>query len=155
MACYYQSMDSDSAISRKRYDDKQLRHAFPYWLPALYGAACIFLIPWTAVLAYFLPPRYDAHHWGIAWAGFDIFEIVLFALTALLAVRKSSWTALTATMLGTVLVVDAWFDVLTARTGWQQQEALVEAVVEVSIAAVSYWLAHRIFNDVRHRQIKP
>lgn len=138
-----------------RYDDKHLNRIFPHWVPLLYGAACLVLIPWTVWLAYLLPPRYQSHHWDIAWTGFDIFLVVTFALTAWLAVKKSSWTALSATILGTVLLTDAWFDVLTAKPGREQRDALIESVIELVLATLSYALAHRIFNEVRHHTIKP
>lgn len=138
-----------------RYDDKHLEQVFPHWLPLLYGAACLFLIPWTIFLAYKLPPRYQSHHWDIAWTGFDAFLVVIFALTAWLAVKKSSWTALISTILGTILLTDAWFDVLTARPGRAQRDAIAESFLEVTLAVLSYSLAHRIFNDARHKRINP
>ncbi|HET9174645.1 MAG TPA: hypothetical protein VFN56_05215, partial [Candidatus Saccharimonadales bacterium] len=110
-----------------RYDDKHLEKVFPKWLPRLYGAACICLIPWTIFLAVKLPPHYQSHHWDAAWTGFDVFLIIAFALTAWLAVKKSSWTALTATALGTILIMDAWFDILTAKPGKAQHEAIAES----------------------------
>lgn len=140
----------------RRYNDKHLRRVFPGWVPIIYGLACLVLIPWTILLGYLLPPVYVSHHWDVAWAGFDVFEALLFALTAILAVKKSSWTALSAAMLGTVLLIDAWFDVLTARSGMDQYKAIVEALfVELPLAVISYALSHRIFNDARHHQIKP
>jgi hypothetical protein len=142
--------------SRGKYNDQHLRKVFPAWLPLLYGTACGVLIPWTIYLSYLLPPRYVSHHWDIAWTGFDIFEIILFAMTAVLAVKRSSWTALSAAMLGTVLLMDSWFDVLTANPGREQMQALMDAlIIEVPIALISFALAHRIFNEARHHTIKP
>jgi hypothetical protein len=138
------------------YDDRHLQRIFPRWLPLLYGGACGALIPWTIYLGYLLPPRYISHHWDVVWTGFDVFEIMLFALTALLAVKRSSWTALSSAMLGTVLLVDGWFDVMTASPGQEQQRALLEAlVIELPLVIISFALSHRIFNDARHRALKP
>lgn len=140
---------------RRRYDDKQLRHVFPVWLTLIYGVACGFLIPWTIFLSYVLPPHYVSGHWDVAWAGFDIFEALLFALTALLAIRRSSWTALSASMLGAILLIDAWFDVLTSKSGQDQHTAILEALfVELPLAVLSFALAHRSFNYVRRNAVK-
>lgn len=140
---------------RRRYDDKHLKKIFPHWLPVLYGSVCLFLIPWTAALAYVLPPKYVSHHWDIAWSGFDTALVLIFAATAFLAVKKSSWTAISATILGTLLLVDAWFDSLTSKAGHDVHLAGLGAIFEISLALISYILAFRIFNDVRHRILRP
>ena len=139
---------------RRKYDDKHLKHIFPYWLPVLYGGACFVLIPWTVVLGFLLPPNYVSQHWDVAWTGFDTFLVLSFAATAFLAIKKSSWTALSATMLGTLLLVDVWFDVLTSKAGHDSRLAGIQAIAEVTLAALSYILSLRIFSDVRHRQLK-
>ena len=147
-------MSQTSEALKDRYNDQNLKHIFPGWYPIFYGAACAFLIPWTIILGYALPPRYVSSHWDIAWAGFDSLEIVLFALTAVLAVKHSSWMALSSAMLGTVLLIDGWFDVLTARTSKDIHVAIFEALVlELPLAILSFVLSHRIFNYVRHHII--
>lgn len=138
--------------SKVDYDDQHLTQVFPRWLPRLYGFACLVLIPWTIFLAYKLPPTNQANHWDIVWTGFDAFLIIVFALTAWLAFKKSSWTALTATVLGTLLLMDAWFDVLTSRPGKPQHAAIADSILEVFLAVLSYMLAHRIFNETRRRK---
>lgn len=142
-------------FKRRRYDDKHLKKIFPHWLPLLYGGICLFLIPWTTVLAFVLPPKYVSHHWDVAWTGFDSLLLLIFAATAYLAVKKSSWTAISATILGTLLLVDAWFDSLTSKAGHDIHLAALGAVFEIVLALTSYTLAFRIFNDVRHRRLVP
>lgn len=135
---------------RKPIDDKQLRRIFPSWYAILYGAGCGFLIPWTILLSLVLPPHYISQHWDIAWVGFDAFECLLFALTALLALLHSSWTAMVSTMLGTTLLIDAWFDIMTARPDKDAHIALIEGLfLEVPLALLSFAIAHRIFNYTR------
>jgi hypothetical protein len=126
-----------------------MRYVFPRWLMAVYGGACVFLIPWTIILAYLLPRHYIANHWDIAWTGFDIFEIFFFGLTAILVLKKTSWSALSATVLGTLLITDAWFSILTARAGRAQDKAVAHAVlIELPLALLSYSLAYRIFKHI-------
>ncbi len=139
---------------KRRYDDRQLKHVFPNWYILIYGAAVGFLIPWTILLSLVLPPHYVSQHWDIAWVGFDSFEILLFALSAVLVLRRSTWAALTSVMLGTTLLIDAWFDIMTTRSHRSLSAAIIEAfVLEIPLAIVSFMVAHRIFNYIRHNPI--
>lgn len=138
---------------KNHYNDRMLKHVFPSWYTILYGAACGFLIPWTVLLSIVLPPHYISGHWSTAWVGFDSFEILLFAATAFLAIKHSAWTAFTSVMLGTTLLIDAWFDILTARSHSDLRSALLEAfLLEIPLAILSFVLAHRIFDYARHHQ---
>src|SRR5665213_1961394 len=121
-----------------KFDEKQLNKVFPSWAAVLYAAACGFLVPWTFFIGVVLPQKYVTNHWDIAWAGFDVFETLLFALTAYLVVRRSVWTAFTSIMLGTTLLIDAWFDLLTARSIREFNSAIFSAVIlEIPIAIIS------------------
>ena len=123
--------------------EQQIFH-FPRWVVALYATSVIVLIPWTYNVAENLPNRQLAHHWDLAWTGFDIFELGLFALTMVLVMRRTIWAPLSATALATLLLVDAWFDVLTAKPGKEQTVALLLAIfLELPIALVTYLLAYR------------
>lgn len=131
---------------KESYANRNLKHIFPSWYAILYGGACGFLIPWTVLLSVVLPPHYVSRHWAAAWVGFDSFEVLLFALTALLAIKHSIWTAYTSIMLGTTLLIDAWFDLMTARSNKDIRSAFFEAfILEIPLAIVSFVLAKRIF----------
>jgi hypothetical protein len=138
-------MANSLKMTRERF-----KKIFPNWYAILYAAACGFLIPWTILLAVILPHHYNSRHWDIAWVGFDIFECLLFAITAILAIKHSLWTALTSSMLGTALLIDAWFDVLTASTLRAERTAIIEAfIVELPIAILSYGLSYRVINYIK------
>lgn len=99
-----------------------------------------------------LPPHYVSQHWAAAWVGFDSFECLLFASTAILALKHSVWTAFTSVMLGTTMLIDAWFDVMTARSGRDIHSATIEAVfLEIPIAVLSFILAYRIFQFTKNK----
>lgn len=135
---------------KDRYDDKHLDKMFPGWYTLIYGAACGFLIPWTISIAIILPPHYISNHWDATWVGFDALQCLLFALTAFLAFKRSTWTSLTSAMLGTTLVVDAWFDIMTARTTKDFRSAIAEAIIiELPLAIVSFYISHQVFNEIR------
>jgi hypothetical protein len=38
----------------------------------LFAALGILLLPWALWLGYSLPERTTAHHWDLAWGGFDV-----------------------------------------------------------------------------------
>ncbi len=138
---------------KEHYDNRMLRYVFPHWYSILYATACIFLIPWIVFLSILLPPHYVSHHWDVTWVGFDVFEFMLFAITALLAIRHSIWTALTSVMLGTTLLIDAWFDIMTSRNHRDFITACIEAfILELPLAILSFVLARRIFEYARTKQ---
>ena len=139
-------------MALKGRKELKLKVILPEWIAMLYGIACLILIPWTIFLAYILPRRYVSRNWDVAWVGFDIFEIILFALTAILVVRKSVWTALTSAMLAMVLFIDAWFDVLTSRLGRPEFRSILEALlVEVPLALISLYLSILIFSRINKK----
>jgi hypothetical protein len=136
----------------KKLSEHELNKIFPNWAAILYAAACGFLIPWTLFLGQVLPSRYTSDHWDVVWAGFDVFESILFALTAFLLVKRSTWTAFTSIMLGTTLIIDAWFDLLTARSSKDFKAAIYSAIiVELPIAIISFILAQRIFSHLNKK----
>ena len=119
----------------------------PYSMPTLgrlapaLAALAFFLIPWAFWLSRTLPATHAARHWDLAWAGFDAALAFGLASTALSAIRHSPWLAAAASATGTLLVVDAWFDVLTAQGGGELAVAATEAVlVELPLAALSFWI---------------
>ncbi|MEU5956273.1 LPXTG cell wall anchor domain-containing protein [Streptomyces sp. NPDC047525] len=105
------------------------------------GAA---LVPWLAVLAVTLPSTAEAHHWPLAWAGLDAALAAGLAATGLLRARRDPRHVLTAAAVAALLLVDAWFDTLTAAPGAETVTALVMAVcVEVPLALLCVRLAVR------------
>ena len=116
----------------------------PHWAVTFYCSIAALLLPWTVFLSINLPTHHLSYHWDVTWAGFDALMIGLLAVNAYLAARKSIWLSLTASALGTTLIIDAWFDVLTARPGTQRfQSLLLALLLELPIAGLSWLLAYR------------
>jgi uncharacterized membrane protein len=103
------------------------------------------MIPWTVYLAVTLPKRdIDTHYRG-AWVGFDLMLVAAIVLTAYFAFKVDTRVQLPATALATLLLVDAWFDVMTAGGRKATATALLMAlVVEIPAALFSLWLARRV-----------
>jgi hypothetical protein len=111
-------------------------------LPLLFGAAALVLVPWIGLLVVFLPCHYNARHWGIAWAGFDAGLALALGLTAYAAFRRAPWLDRAAVAAGTLLIADAWFDVVTSRGAVAIALALTEALaIELPLASLCIWIA--------------
>jgi hypothetical protein len=83
-------------------------------------------------------------HWDLAWSGFDTGLAVLFIATAVAAYRRSPWVGALAAATGTLLVTDAWFDILLESHADERRNAIVLAVVaELPAAAFCFWIAQR------------
>jgi len=70
--------------------------------------------------------------------------------TAWAAWRRRAILSLFATAAGTLLLVDAWFDVTTARRGDLLQSVLFALVLEVPWATVLFWLTRRTIRQISH-----
>jgi hypothetical protein len=118
-------------------------HAVPYRrarsrsLPVLFSGAGLILLPWTAWLVLSLPSTQTAHHWDLAWAGFDAALAAALGTAGLAARRGSPLAAPAAIVAATLLASDAWFDLLTSRGTAELAMAAVEAVlIELPLAAL-------------------
>jgi hypothetical protein len=113
------------------------------WAGPAFILFSVVLVPWTVFLGFELPDRQESSHYNIAWVGFDVMLLVVLAATGFFALRRSHFLALGATAAATLLVVDAWFDVMTSPPGGQFLESLASAVlIELPLAAVCGWLAY-------------
>jgi hypothetical protein len=109
------------------------------------------LIPWIAGLVLTLPHHYVAHHWEVAWVGFDFGLLVGLASTAWAAWRRRQIVVLTAVVTGTLLVTDAWFDVVTAATTGDFVVSVLTAVFgELPLAAIMFLAARRVVKMTIH-----
>src|SRR5215469_12157030 len=102
----------------------QPRSRVPRRLVATLGLMAVLLIPWTLWLTFTLPTRHVTNHYRGAWVGFDVALAAAFALTAIAALRSSPWLQVFAAVTGTMLVCDAWFDVVTAASSDEQVVAI-------------------------------
>ena len=113
----------------------------PRWVAPLLGFVALFLIPWTLYLTLTLPSRHVTHHYDLAWVGFDIVLAIAFAATAWATVRRVRWLVPLAAVTGTMLICDAWFDIVTSQTGGEIVEASLEAIFgELPLAALCAYI---------------
>jgi hypothetical protein len=113
------------------------------WVTLLLGLVAVFLVPWTLYLTFTLPSRHVTHHYDLAWVGFDVALAGAFAATTLAALRRSHWLVPLAAVTGTMLVCDAWFDIVTSQSGGETWEAVAEAVfAELPLAALCAFIVY-------------
>jgi hypothetical protein len=112
------------------------------WVVLLFALAAIALVPWTLYLVLRLPSTHRAAHWDIAWAGFDLGLALLLFAVAISAWRRSPWLEGAAAAAGALLIVDAWFDIMTSWTHLELAIAIGEAVlVELPLAGLCFLIA--------------
>jgi hypothetical protein len=106
---------------------------------------CIVLAIWTGFLAVTLPRYYRAGDWRGAWVGFDIALLAALAATGWAAWRGRQVLIICLIVLATLLLCDAWFDVvLDLRTSGFQLSLLTAVVIELPLAGVAIAGARRL-----------
>jgi hypothetical protein len=117
------------------------RRLIPRRVAGMLGLISLLLVPWTLWLTFTLPTRHLAHHYRLAWVGFDVFLAIAFGATAIAALGASEWLQPLAALTGTMLLCDAWFDVVTSSSGAELGRAVLEAVfAELPLAALCAWI---------------
>jgi len=108
-------------------------------------ASCILLAAWIGVLAVTLPRHYHTGAWRAAWVGFDVGLLAAFAAAGWTAWRRRQLLIVCLVVLATLLVCDAWFDVVldVATTGFPT--SLLSALLfELPLAALAIFMARRL-----------
>jgi hypothetical protein len=128
-------LDDDEA--RDDSPSASVRVPLPRWVGWLLGAVIVFLIPWTVFLTFTLPARHVTYRYDLQWVGFDVGLIVAFLATTWAAFRGSRWLVPFAAVTGTMLLCDAWFDIVSSEGGGEMWEAVGEALAgELPLAAL-------------------
>jgi hypothetical protein len=115
-------------------------------LGALFSTiACVVLVAWIIVLILTLGKHYTATHWRSAWVGFDIMELIGFAVTGWAFWRGRQIVIAALLVTGTLLCCDAWFDVvldLGTKGVWTSIGSAV--IVELPLAFLLLNAARRL-----------
>ena len=112
------------------------------WVAPVFIVCSLVLIPWIVYLGLSLPSRQVSSHNDIAWVGFDVFELIALGATGLLALRRSRYLAITSAAAAALLIVDAWFDVLTSPRHQVLGSIVLAVFIELPLAAVCGWLSY-------------
>jgi hypothetical protein len=106
---------------------------------------CVFLAGWIAYLTLTLPVHYTAKHWRGVWVGLDIVELAGFTATFLAAWKQRQILIFCMTFTGTLLLCDAWFDVvLSYGTSEARMSVLAALLAEIPLALLLFLGARRL-----------
>jgi hypothetical protein len=126
----------------------------PWQVIAVFLVSGVVLVPWTIYLFLTLPIHDTVSHWRLAWGGFDIILIITLSGTGVRILRRSPKGIIVSTAAGTLLMADAWFDVLLSSTPWDRLVAGAMALfVELPMAALCLSVAFaaiRRIEEARH-----
>jgi hypothetical protein len=118
-------------------------------IAAAIGVVVLGLTGWIGYLAWTLPDRYVARQWNFVWVGFDVVLTVVLAYAGWAAWFRRRIMIVTALVAGTLLLCDAWFDVLTSIGNRDMWLTIVTAVLgEIPAALFFFWIARRILVQV-------
>jgi hypothetical protein len=118
--------------------------ALRHWVIAVFGVIGLGLFPWTIWLSASLKAHHETRRWDLAWSGFDSGLALAFLLTAFAAWRRSPWVGALAAATGTLLVTDAWFDIVLESHADELRNAVYLAIfAELPLAALCFWIAYR------------
>ena len=107
--------------------------------------SCVLLAAWIGLLAVTLPRVYHTGSWRWAWVGFDLALLAAFAATGWTAWRRRQLLIICLVVLATLLVCDAWFDVvLDVRTAGFLTSLLSALLVELPLAILAILMARRL-----------
>ena len=124
---------------------KRIYPAIPHWVAAIYGILAVITVPWVIYLGVTLPSRHISRHWDVAWVGMDVAIVSLLLINAYFSYKESKWLVMSATATTTMLIVDGWFDITTARPGKPFYEALIMAfLIELPLAIITFRIALRL-----------
>jgi hypothetical protein len=111
------------------------------------------LVPWTLWLALTLPERHVARNFDVAWSGFDIALALTLIATGFGLLKGATWTQGAAAAAATLLVCDAWFDVLTSAPGTERMTAVAMALLaELPVAVACAMIALSASTNAAHAQ---
>ena len=113
------------------------------WVAPLFGLIGLGLVPWTLYLAATLPSRHvQQNYYDVAWAGFDVALAAAIVATAVGVFWRKLWVQSATACAATLLVVDAWFEVLSSSPGGDRTQAvLLAAFAELPMAGFCIYMA--------------
>jgi hypothetical protein len=108
---------------------------------------------WTVFIAIRLPRHYITNHWDLAWVGLDVAQVLMVLLSAWAAWRRRALLIIFATSAATLLMLDAWFDVTTARGGDIDESLVLALVFELPFAIGLLWVTRRTVKQLERSML--
>jgi hypothetical protein len=107
--------------------------------------SCIILAAWIGYLIVTLPAFYHTGSWRGAWVGFDAALLCAFAAAGWAAWRRRQLLIIVLAVLATLLLCDAWFDVvLDVKTPGLWESVASALLIELPLAVIAIATARRL-----------
>src|SRR3989440_6135653 len=97
-------------------------------LLALLAGAAVVLPPWIVYLAVSLPDQHDSGQWKLVWVGFDIALLACLVAAGWLGARRRRRAVPVLVATATLMLCDAWFDVMLSWHAADWWTSIVMAV---------------------------
>jgi hypothetical protein len=138
-----ESVGSEELTTDTSPSDLLVPHVRHPWVAPLFAAIALGLVPWTLYLGATLPARHvQQNFYNVAWAGFDVALAAAIVATAVGVAWQRLWVQGVAACAATLLVCDAWFDVLSSNPGaYRLQAFLLAGFAELPTAAFCIYIA--------------
>jgi hypothetical protein len=132
------------------FDEPRNRRGRRFFVTLMAGC-CAWLIPWIIYLSYSLPEEFTAEQWRVAWTGFDIALLLAMSGTGLAIWRKRQIAIVGMIVTGTLLICDAWFDVLLSWGSTGMPASVTAALLgELPLGALCFFVARRLVRLTIH-----
>jgi len=115
----------------------------PADVSAYLTVGAVALVPFVVLAALGAPSSHAAHHLGLMWTGLDGFELLGMAFTGWCLWRRIPTLAVAAALTGTLMLCDAWYDVVTTG-GPAERTSLALACLEIPLAVLSFAVARTV-----------
>jgi hypothetical protein len=128
---------------------RETEHRSPPFVSVLLVVVAVLEVAWIVVLFRNQVPAAVAHHLRKLWTGLDAAEVAALALTGIYHAKRSVWVIVSGSIAGTLLITDAWFNVM-ATVGRPHAAAVFMAIfAEIPLAVLCFSLAIRCARQVR------
>jgi hypothetical protein len=144
----YSELEPDALARRILSGDRRTAR----WAGPVFIVLAVILAVWIVVLGVTLPSRGILAHQDVVWVGFDIGLLIGLVTTAWAALRRNRFLPVGAAATASLLLMDAWFDVVGAGNSMAAREALAMAVlIELPLSALCWWIALHAQSMAEHR----
>jgi hypothetical protein len=142
-------LDAARELSTHPERVKRLRARFL----AVLVACCAGLGAWIVYLAFSMPTGYQSKAWSAAWVGFDILLLLALTGTVVAAMLGRQIVVMLAVFTATLLLCDAWFDIVL---DWGTSDVWLSlasaAFIEVPLALFLLFRARRLVRVALQRR---
>ena len=138
-------IEPDMSATATNPTDRNVAHG-RRWLATLFLLVGLVLVPWAAYLLATLPGRHvQTGFYDLAWGGFDVALAAVLLATGVGLLRRRAWVRSTAIAAATLLLCDAWFDILGATDAKERLVAvLLATTVELPTAVACVLIARHV-----------